>query len=362
MSQESDDASLAQEGASGHRDQMDELQWQAGEAGRSPGGPMLNRGVLGSNCATRSYIYLPRERHIPPFTGEFVKDGRSVDEFIEEVERVLRAREQSPAEQLDYVFSLLRGPALDEVRLCRGHEARRPSDLFRFLQEAFGEKRSATQLLQAFYLRGQAEGESLRDFSHALSQLLNSFMKVSPGALADEHAVLRDQFVEGLRDTSLKRELRKFVRDKPHCTVLDVRNEGILWTMEDGKSCGSRVIKNRHIQSEATCETPCYAVGAQDKSATLEDVLRAVAQQDKRLTEQDRAISELTQAVRGLTAQPTGETGQSPHKMKMRPRFTDDGQPICFRCNGAGHIASKCPQKRVDRNIAPTQSQKVQGN
>lgn len=35
---------------------------------------------------TRSYGYVPRERHISPFSGSIDRDGRSVEEFIEEVE------------------------------------------------------------------------------------------------------------------------------------------------------------------------------------------------------------------------------------------------------------------------------------
>lgn len=91
-----------------------------------------------------------------------------MEEFIDEVERVLRSREQSPEEQCDYILSLLRGPALDEVRLCMGGQSVGPDCLFSYLRNAFGEKRNSTQLLQTFYNRKQADGEDLRDYSHAL--------------------------------------------------------------------------------------------------------------------------------------------------------------------------------------------------
>ncbi len=45
-----------------------------------------------SNVATRSYVYIPRERQIVPFSGDYVKDGQSVDEFIDEVEQVIRGK------------------------------------------------------------------------------------------------------------------------------------------------------------------------------------------------------------------------------------------------------------------------------
>lgn len=77
---------------------------------------LANRAVGGGNL-TRSYISVLRERQIQPFCVEYNKDVRSVEEFIEEVERVLWARDQTREEQLDFIISLLRGPALQEVRL-----------------------------------------------------------------------------------------------------------------------------------------------------------------------------------------------------------------------------------------------------
>lgn len=43
-------------------------------------------------------LYLPHERHILPFFGERGKDGRSVEDFVKEVERALRVRELSVEE------------------------------------------------------------------------------------------------------------------------------------------------------------------------------------------------------------------------------------------------------------------------
>lgn len=117
---------------------------------------LANRAAGGGNT-TRSYLYVPRERQVQPFIGEYNKDGRSVEEFIEKVERVLWARE----EQLIFIILLLRGPALEEVHLCVGNQSRQASDLFTFLRHAFGERRSGTQLLQMFYNRKQYEGEDL---------------------------------------------------------------------------------------------------------------------------------------------------------------------------------------------------------
>ena len=53
-----------------------------------------------------------------------------------------------------------------------GRQDAQAVDLFFYLREAFREKRTTPQLLHAFYARRQLDGEDLRDYSHALPQLL----------------------------------------------------------------------------------------------------------------------------------------------------------------------------------------------
>ncbi len=46
---------------------------------------------------------------------------------------------------------------------------------------------------------------------------------------------------------------------------------------------------------------------------------------------------------------------------KSQPGFTEDGQPICFKCQVAGHVAKNCPQKQSSRAARPVSSD-LQGN
>lgn len=301
-----------------------------------------------SSLSQKSYVYVPRERHILPYCGDMEKDGRSVDDFIEEVERVLRVRHQSDQDQYDFVMSLLRGTALEEVRL-RSATDDGVDDLFEYLREAFRDRRSTPQLLHSFYSRKQLEGENIRDFSHALSQALSLVLKCSPDAIANERVALRDQFVEGIRDPSLRRELLKFVRDHPRCTMIEVRDEAQLWFVEEPPA-SSKTTKSRC----STNMTQCSILRVQEKkSVTLEDVLEVVAEQGK-------AISELTQAVKNLTVR-GGSARVETFRPKSQPKFTEDGQPICFKCQVAGHVAKNCPQKQSSRT-ARSVSSDSQGN
>lgn len=174
----------------------------------------LNRrheAVLTNIAQTRSVVYIPREKQITPFSGEVGKDVNTVDEFIEEVERGMRARALRGEDQVDFILSLLKGSALEEIKLRMRAGSKQPSDIFSYLRDAFREKRTVPQLLNAFYARRQLEGEDLKDYSHAISHILNSALLQSPSAVHDVASTLRDQFVEGVRDSGLRRELRRLV-------------------------------------------------------------------------------------------------------------------------------------------------------
>lgn len=97
---------------------MDDVQGQIQELSRKHAEAMATIAKL-SRELTRSYVYVQRERHIQSFSADFIKDGRNVDEFIEEVERVLLVRNQLPEDQTDFI-SLLKGAAFKEVRLRGG--------------------------------------------------------------------------------------------------------------------------------------------------------------------------------------------------------------------------------------------------
>lgn len=57
-------------------------------------------------------------------------DGRSVDEFIDQVPKSLKTRNLGKDNQIDFILSLLRGSTLEEICLCTKGE------IFSFLREA----------------------------------------------------------------------------------------------------------------------------------------------------------------------------------------------------------------------------------
>ena len=356
-SDEEDDASVSLSGDEGNP--LAQLQSQMLELSRKHDAVLSGIANLG-DVQTRSIVYIPREKHIVPFNGESGKDVNTVDEFIEEVERAMRARGLHSEEQVDFILSLLKGSALEEVKLCMRGQVKQPSDLFSCLRGAFREKRSTPQLLHAFYARRQLDGEDLREYSHALSQLLNSALQQSPNAVTDTQQALRDQFIEGVRDSALRRELRRLIREKPDSSLFDVREEAIMWALED-RPRSSNVARSRNlvggIPDEVSGKANLPSDSPTDLTVTLQEVVKIIAQQGK-------AIGELTNAVRELTTQNISSVGDSKvSRPKVQPKYTSDGQPICLRCEGVGHIARHCttPRKPGGQSSA-TPCPAVQGN
>lgn len=138
------------------------------------------------------------------------------------------------------------------------------------------------------------------DFSHALAQALSQITKRALEAVGDEKTILRDQFVEGIRDPALRRELRRYVRDKPESSMVEVREEAYLWGWEE-QSGRVRTTKSRSGTYGSYSESAhCAEVKAMGHNpVTLSTVMDVV-------TEKGRQIHELTQAINSLMTQQQG--------------------------------------------------------
>jgi hypothetical protein len=110
-------------------------------------------------------IFAPRERKLQTFSGQ--KDDRSVEEFIEETELLLKSRPTQDEEKVDFIISHLEGPAKEELRYHTASDKKTPGAVLKILKDVFGERST----LSDFYQCRQKEKQSLQDYSHDLNKL-----------------------------------------------------------------------------------------------------------------------------------------------------------------------------------------------
>ena len=276
---------------------------------------------------TERLVVIPRDRRCPMFNG---RSGISVAEWIEEIKACMRARHLSVADQALFIIDHLEGEAREEVRFRPGVDRDDPARIFSILQELYGHSLSYVTLQQAFFARQQQEGETLQEFSLALLVLMQSIKQAAPDGMPNSEVLLRDQFVEHVLDSSLRRELKQMVRRQPSASLLEVRGEAIRWERE-GLPGGSRgrsfSLPSAHGLQFSIQSRPIPAPAVVPQGPGLADLMDLLKSQQEQLNQLTRTVASLQ------TPRPQG---------RMPPNSV-----ICRRCQQPGHFARECDGERV---------------
>lgn len=230
-----------------------------------------------AGSGAKQIVVFPRDKKIKNFTGKKTKGDQPVEDFIEELKTTFEARELTSPEKVDFIMSHLDGPAKEEVRMCSKKERSNPDFLLDVLAQAFGEKRSSSQLLKMIYERKQKENETLRGYSYSLNELLKGVTKADPKAVPDPEKTLQDQFADIVRDPFLRKELKKLIREcQP--AFLDLREEALRWSEEEERP--QRTMPRPQSSQEVAADIPDESSQCSASStATLTDkVLEGPAQ------------------------------------------------------------------------------------
>lgn len=169
-------------------------------------------------AVTERLVVVPRDRKCPMFNG---RTGINIAEWVEEVQACMRARHLSVADQAFFIFDHLEGEAREEIKFRPNSERGDPARVLTILKELYGNAQSYVTLQQAFFSRRQREGETLQ-FSLALMALMEQVKQSAPDGMRNAEVLLRDQFVEHVVDSALRRELKQYVRCVPTATLFEV--------------------------------------------------------------------------------------------------------------------------------------------
>ena len=215
------------------------------------------------------------------------------------------------------------------------------------LLEAFGERRTTPQLLKSFYERKQKDGETLREFSHALCEIYNRIHSRDPSIIPSRDQALRDQFADNVRDQLLRKELKRMVRSNFSCKFLEVREEALHWAEEDEKPRPAK----RNVSSEAVSTTK--------PNKEMDRVLQALEEQRKSIDNLSQALISFSRPNNTIRAreEEIAEAPPPPHValMKMETEFVSSVKELDILQENVRILPGNTRIKNIPRLMAHRQ-------
>lgn len=237
----------------------------------------------------------------------------------------------SEAQKVSALISNLDGEAKREVLALPIAERVTSGQILTFLKNNYGDTVPLATLRSQFFTRKQRTDESVRQFALVLQELSNRLE--SRGDHTTGGYVLRDQFILGLFDAGLRRELQGMVRASSDIAFVDIKREAILQADAFGEV---RQAVAATVQMKPTLDT----------TKLVEEIKQEVFLQLK---------GEIKEMVAGMMSEVReGVQNMWPKSEGVRPRyelmggrrssdqFDHQGRPICRRCKQVGHIERRC--------------------
>lgn len=155
----------------------------------------------------------------------------------------------------------------------------------------------------------------------------------APARLPNAAVLLRDQFVENVNDSALRRELKQLVHGNTELSPLDVCAEAIRWECEGRPNSSSERYPVPSLCAAQNSRVLSQVDGPSTSSTTSQLVELAAM-----LHKQQEQIDQLSKILLKRQAAPS-------------PR-TKRGNVICRWCQQSGHYASDCDNERVPAQLS----------
>lgn len=266
------------------------------------------------------------------------EEAITFDEWKLEARSCLTKQDMRGEEAVSYLLSKLEGTARDEVRYTRATDRDTPEKVFDILEDAFGLRQSATQLMDNFFAHRQGDKDSIREYSHELMKLLGKVRKKDDTRISDPDVVLRDQFAEKLKDAHLRKELKKRIRLDNTLTFKQIREEAYQWEEDDEKSSPKKDEKKKSTsvhQVEATLQEATVEAAQVTKQSTEDRLMAMMKCQQEAFTKLADAMTKMTVRQNEVSA----NSGMNVNAPRIRR---------CFKCGSPDHFRRECPVRKAE--------------
>ena len=284
---------------------------------------------------------------------------------------MLRAQRWSDEQQCDFLLSALEGEPRREILILEQTEWDTPDKIFKQLKELYGDKMSVGALRAMFYDCRQRQEESMRAYILRLRELGQRLLSKEPRDRRHSDLHLRDQFVLGIREVEIQRNLRRLLRQDDGLSFEQVRTEALhlegdgvdMWSREPTCAAvrGDQINHGKSAwqdQFKAEVFTELKEQIAELKR-TFREELRVGLKEATGRSESNQSAPRTysnderaynpgpnQQVRRPVAPRPASEprhgTPSAGYQSPPGYQWDSQGQPICCKCGTSGHLAREC--------------------
>ncbi len=281
-----------------------------------------------------STVYIPRDRKLPEFSGCRSKPGElSIEEWISSIKSAFKVMKIPEDDRIEFVKQYLKDEAKMTVKFMLNEKEKSVDEIFDALDQTYGDKLPMGSRLKEFYDRKQMPGETIRSYAYDLQEKLSIIQSREPSRVPDADGILKEQLVLGIKDDSLRREMKRRVKAEKDLTFIQLMQEAITWSEEEEVQVPSNLRTNTRSRGVVHATT---ATESSSAPLTLESLHEAIQQIAARQEELFQMVNSKEKV------KPLAKEG----KTKSTPLKDSEGRYICYTCGKPGHTSRRCHQSR----------------
>ena len=171
--------------------------------------------------------------------------------------------------QVEFIYDHLVGQAKDELRIRPEADRNTASKILDIMETAFEDAEIVGQLQQRFYQHCQKSNESLQTSSLVLMKLMDRITKKDKKVLGDKGLMLKEGCIDGVTDSLLRREMKRFSFEHKELNYIDFRQMILKWTEDE--TIATLKCMSASDDEEATVTSQEVSAKQSNKSKVSED-------------------------------------------------------------------------------------------